>query len=311
MIMAAKKKTKKKSKNPSQKEIDNNLIKRKALEKIIEHNRDYLKCDITIPLGNPALKNVHTNQWLWSNIPNDFNLVNWGIIAKALNADTNRFEAYAKNKWYIESVDVTVNATGKAEMKLGLNAFASTLSKYTEEARSIQKAYTDAVNNQKNKTTKKSSATKTKTNAVTTKPLINEAWVKKYGVPSIVVQKIKQVCKAGKSDEDNVYAWHKWMDANVQWQRYNDSLKSIEQVIRDGKGNCVDNSRVFRAGCLALGVKCTYMQGKGCGGYGHQWNKVYFKNKTVIVDNGRDMASWGSHFGQPCSNGEWETTNSW
>ena len=102
------------------------------------------------------------------------------------------------------------------------------------------------------------------------------------------------------------------MDAHVQWQDYTDSKKNMQQIINDGKANCCDNSRMFRYGCLALGVKCRFMKGKGCAGYGHQWNKVYFSNgKTVIVDNGRDNASWGSHFGQPCSEGEWETDESW
>ena len=303
--------TKKKTKEPSQSTINNNLRRAKALEKIVEHNRDFLKLDITLPLGNPALKQVHTNQWLWTALPKDtFDLANWQVIAKALNSNVNRYEGYVRNRWYIESNDITVDVAGnKAEMKLGVNAFASTFNSYSDAYRSMEKAYKDA-------TTKKTttSASKKTSNALATnnKELINKEWVRKYDVPSIVVDKIKQCCKQGNSEEQNVRAWHEWMDANVQWQDYTDSQKSMESVINDGKGNCVDNSRVFRAGCLALGVKCRYMQGKGCGGYGHQWNKVYFSNgKTVVVDNGRDSASWGSHFGQPCSDGEWETDDSW
>ena len=82
-MTTAKKKT---TKVPSQKEQETNLMKKKALEKVVEHNRDYLKLDITLPLGNIALKKVHTNQWLWTNIPKEFNLVNWKVIAKALNS---------------------------------------------------------------------------------------------------------------------------------------------------------------------------------------------------------------------------------
>ena len=301
-------KNKNKSKNPSQKTINNNLLKNKALEKLVEHNKDYLKVDVTIPLGNTALKKVHTNQWLWTTLPKEFDLINWTVIAKHLNSTMNRWEPYVKNKWYIESNDITVTADGKAEMKLGLNAFASTFKQYNEDARSIQKAYTDAT------TKKTTSSSKSTSNALANNngALINESWVKKYNVPSIVVDKIKKCCKQGNTEEQNVRAWHEWMDANVQWEKYDDSQKSMESVINDGRGNCVDNSRVFRAGCLALGVKCRYMKGKGCGGYGHQWNKVYFSNgKTVIVDNGRGDASWGSHFGQPCSEGEWETDESW
>lgn len=299
---------KKKSKTPSASEMNKNLLRKLALEKIVEHNRDYLQLDITIPLGNTALKKVHTNQWLFTDLPKEFDLANWTILAKALNSATNRYEGYVKNRWYIESNDITVNANGKAEMKLGLNAFASSYSTYAEQYREMAKAYTSATTQK----TTNTSASKTKSNAIDNGELIKQDWVKKYSVPSIVVEKVKGCCKASNTEEENVKAWHHWMDANVQWQDYEDSKKSMESVINDRQGNCVDNSRVFRAGCLALGVKCRYMKGKGCGGYGHQWNIVYFKSgKKVVVDNGRDNASWGSHFGQPCSDGEWETDESW
>ena len=302
---------KKKSKTPSASQMNTALLRKLALEKIVEHNRDYLQLDITIPLGNKSLKQVHTNQWLFTNLPKEFDLANWTILAKALNSATNRYEGYVKNKWYIESVDINVNANGKAEMKLGLNAFASSYSSYTEQYREMAKAYTSA------KTTKttNTSASKTKTNAISNGELIKQDWVKKYDVPSIVVEKVKGCCKASNTEEQNVRAWHEWMDANVQWQDYEDSKKSMESVINDGKGNCCDNSRVFRAGCLALGVKCRYMQGRDCCAEscasGHQWNMVYFSNgKKVVVDNGRGDASWGSHWAS-CSGGEWETDDSW
>ena len=307
--------TKKKTKEPSQGEMNNNLRKAKALEKIVEHNRDFLKLDITLPLGNPALKQVHTNQWLWTALPKkQFDLVNWGIIAKALNSNVNRYEGYVRNRWYIESNDITVDVAGnKAEMKLGVNAFASSYNTYTEGYRSMYKAFNEATTQN---TTKKSSASKSTSNALAANngALINESWVKKYNVPKIVVDKVKGCCKQGNTEEQNVRAWHEWMDNNVQYQGYNDSQKSIEQVIRDGRGNCCDNSRTFRMGCLALGVKCVYVHGFSCCAEtcaNHQFNKVYFSNgKTVIVDNGRDSASWGSHWGN-CSGGTSETTESW
>ncbi len=307
--MATKKK--KKSKNPSASTLNRNLLKKLALEKMVEHKRDYLKLDITLPLGNKSLKKVHTNQWLWTELPSEFDLANWTILAKALNSNTNRYQGYVKNRWYIESNDITVNANGKAEMKLGLNAFASSLSSYSKEFRDLSKAYTDATT----KKTTTTSASKKTTNAISSGDLIKQDWVKKYSIPSIIVDKIKSICKESNTEEANVRAWHQWMDAHVQWQDYNDSKKSMQQIINDGKGNCCDNSRMFRYGCLALGVKCRYMKGTSCyqnGHYasGHQWNIVYFKSgKKVVVDNGRDSASWGSHWGG-CSS-TWETDESW
>ena len=310
--MATKKKA---TKTPSQSEMDNNQRKAAALKKIVEHNRDYLKVDITLPLGDMALKQVHTNQWLFTDLPKEFDFVNWTIIAEALNSNVNRFEGYVKNRWYIDTCTIDVDASGKAEMKLGLNAFASSYNSYSDMFKSFEKAYNDAVN-KKNTTTNTTSAAKKTTNAVTNSStgLINQEWVKKYSIPSIVVEKVKVACKEGASVEDNVYAWHKWMDNHVDYWSYTEHQYSMEQVLNQGGGNCVDNSRVFRAGCLAMGVKCTFIKASSCcctsyGDVGHQYNKVYLPGKTVIVDNGRGDASWGSHWGD-CS-GIYETETSW
>ena len=191
----ATKTNKKKTRVPSQKEQNNNLMKKKALEQFVEHNRDYLKLDVTLPLGNIALKNVHTNQWLWTYLPREFDLANWTVIAKALNSATNRYEQYVRNRWYIDGVDISVDATGKAEMKLSLNAFASTHQEYHSGYRELQKAFTDATTK---KTTSKTTG-KSKSNALASnnKDLINTDWVKKYDIPSIVVEKVKQCCKQG------------------------------------------------------------------------------------------------------------------
>lgn len=307
------KNTSKKSNQPSQTEIDNNLRKAEALKKIVEHNRDYLKVDLTIPLGDKALKQVHTNQWLFTDLPKEFDLVNWTIIAQALNANTNRFEGYVKNRWYIESVDISVDASGKAEMKLGCNAFASTFSEYSEAFRKFQSDYKSATEKKTTDTSdskKTTSAAKNTTNATTNKKsVINEQWVKKYSVPSVVVNKIKEICKVENTDEQNVKAWFKWMDAHVNYAKYFGHQRSIQYCIKVGSGNCVDNSRVFRAGCLALGVKCNFVKNT-CTSPNHQYNRVYLNGKKIDVDCGRDYASWGSNWGGHSSCGT-ETTVSW
>ena len=96
--MAKKKKKKsskkKKKKNSISKTNQKLLAKAEALKKITEHNRDYLSLNLTIPLGSSALKNVHTNQWLFTNLPKEFDLANWTIIANALNSSTNRYSGY-------------------------------------------------------------------------------------------------------------------------------------------------------------------------------------------------------------------------
>lgn len=282
--------TKKKSSTAST--TNSNLLKKLALEKMVEHNGDYLKLDITIPLGNKALKQVHTNQWLFTNLPKEFDLANWTILAKALNAKTNRYEGYVKNRWYIESNDITVNVNGKAEMKLGLNAFASSTATYAQQFRDMAKAYTDATT----KTTS-TSASQNTTNAINNGELINQSWVKQYKISSKIVDKVVSICKASNTNYQNVRAIFKWMDDNLPYEGYGNTRYGAVGTMEHGKGNCCDHAHLFCAMCRCLGVKCNYIHNPCCGDNGHVYNIVYLDGKGIIVDTGRDYASWGSHWG--------------
>jgi len=253
-----------------------------------------------MPLGNKALKKVHTNQWLFTKLPKDMDLANWTIIADAFRSNETRYVEYVENRWYIDGVDITVDASGKSEMKLSLNAFASSRKPYTDIAKEMRQAYNDALKNVTRNNDKDT------TNAVSTKKsVINEEWVRNYGVPDVIVNKIKELCSVSNSDEDNVRAWFNWMDDNIDWADYWEHQRSEEEVMSRGSGNCVDNSRVFRGGCLALGVKCNFVK-NSC--ISHQYNIVYLNGNGIVVDTGRDMASWGSHWGDGGCPEETETS---
>lgn len=292
------------------------LEKKKALDLIQDSARNYLSAKLTLPLGNPDLKKVHTNQFLWTELPEEFSLKNWGVIAEVLGSSWTRYSGYEANRWYVEAVTIDVERKGKAEMSLDLNAFASSTSSYTEGYRSMVKAYQDAQNKNSTSTTtgKTTSSNKSTSNATTKTSVINQDWVKKYNVPSKVVNIIKSICSVNKSDYDNVYAWYKWMDNHVGYVYYTNHQREINTVLNMGSGNCVDNSRVFRAGCHALGIKCNYVHGFSCCSgsecANHQWNLVYINGKKYTVDCGRSYASWGSHWGS-CSGGSSESTSSW
>ena len=257
-------KNKKKTKVPSQSEINNNLRKAKALEKIVEHNRDFLKLDITLPLGNPALKQVHTNQWLWTALPKkQFDLVNWGIIAKALNSNVNRYEGYVRNRWYIESNDITVDVAGnKAEMKLGVNAFASTFNSYSEAYRAMEKAYTDATTQK----TSKTSASKSNSNAVTTgnNPTIKNGWwgkwvtewvTKTVGAETDPLKKAKLIDKGFKS----VTHWSDYPDP----QKTLGNVNNYEKVFNGHYMNCADGANILCAFHNCAGITSTIMHTEG------------------------------------------------
>lgn len=288
-----------------------NKEKAEARKKIVESVRDLTTLKISLPIMDRSFKHVHTNQFLWTTLPKKFALANFDEITRGMGSADNRFGDYQTNKWYIESLTIN-NDGGKFTMDLDLNPFPSSIQSYNDAVRGYEKAYREAVNKQNNsssKSTKKSNTVKSVKTDV-----INWDMVKKWSVPSSVYNVIKKICSASKSDYQNAYAWYRWMDANVQYDYYEGHWYTETQVINRGKGNCVDNSRTFRAGCHALGLKCNYIHGYSCYGDGltanHQYNKVYIDNKTYVVDCGRTNASWGSHWGN-CSGGESETTESW
>ena len=113
-----------------------------AREKIQESIRDLETLKLTLPLGNPSFKNVHTNQFLWLDLPEEFLLENMPALAKALNSSAARWSGYEKNRWYIEGITIT-NDGGKLSAELDLNPFASSVSKFRDERNGFIKAFKD------------------------------------------------------------------------------------------------------------------------------------------------------------------------
>ena len=220
------------------------LIKKsEALKKITEHNRDYLSVTLTLPLGNPALKQVHTNQWLFTNLPKEFDLANWTVLAEVLNSKSNRYAGYVKNRWYIEAVDISVEAGGKREMKLTLNAFASSISNYTQIDKDIHKAYTDASTNASKNTNNNN------TNAVANNSNIKNGWWGNW---------VTNFVKNTVGNETDVLkrcklCYNKFRD-RVYYQEYNDMQKTggdvnkLEKVWNnDPHINCGDGANFLSA----------------------------------------------------------------
>ena len=126
--------------------LDLNNERAEATKKIVESVRDLYSLKITLPLGNPNLKLVHTNQFLFTELPTEvFELANMATISQALNSTYSRYSGYEVNRWYIEGCTITNNGKD-AKMELDLNPFASNLINYKEDKNSFLQAYNDAFN---------------------------------------------------------------------------------------------------------------------------------------------------------------------
>lgn len=257
--MATKKKTTKK-KSTSVSKTNLNLIKAEALKKIVEHNRDYLKLDLTLPLGDTCLKKVHTNQWLFTDLPKEFDLANWTVLAKALNANTTRFEGYVENRWYIESVDITCDASsGKYEMKLGLNAFASSYGSYLDNLKNFEQAYKTA-------TTKTKSKAKDTSNAVTNgdNTTIKSGWWGDW-----VTKMVKEWVGNETDTLKKCKIVHEKFRWQTKWTEYNDmpytggSVDNLEKQWSRHSFNCGDGANYLSAFYACCGADTGIYLGPG------------------------------------------------
>ena len=282
--MAKKKKKKsskkKKKKNSISKTNQKLLAKAEALKKITEHNRDYLSLNLTIPLGSNALKNVHTNQWLFTNLPKEFDLANWTIIANALNSSTNRYSGYIKNRWYIDGVDINVEVGGKAEMKLSLNAFASSIQSYADNFKDMKKAYTSA-KSKKNKTTGKSSnKNKNKTKAVKKKNSKNTSL--KGGEGKFIDDLVKKICGHETDDLKKAKLIHEHLRKKERYSYYECTKYSTPKKCYENIKhlNCADMSRLTASMMRSAGIDC-YVVHSTC----HFYTVLKIGGKLYCSDN--------------------------
>lgn len=142
--------------------------KKAAKKEITKSIRDFLTMKITLPLGNSNYKLLHTNQFLFTELPEDFILENFGIIGQKLSSSANRSSGYKVNRWYIEAVTITNNGDD-ATIELDVNPFATSITEYKDNDESFSKAYSDAITKNEKTTSKKAD------NKSTSKKTIKEA----------------------------------------------------------------------------------------------------------------------------------------
>lgn len=240
-----------------------------AKEKITESIRDLYTAKITLPLGNPNLKLVHTNQFLFTELPTGvFELDNFEEIAQAMNGRYSRYSGYTLNRWYVEEVTIT-NDGSSATMELSLNPFASGFRKYRDDKESFQKAFTDAFSSKSSNNTNVPSVKNTKTIDNNESKYINNIVKKIVGSETDNLKKAKLI--------------HNHLLNYLSYVYYYDShFSSAEKAYKHKKLNCADTSRVTASMFRSAGIPCyvVYISGS----VGHYYTVLSYNNKLYSSD---------------------------
>lgn len=265
------------------------LEKAKAREQLVDSIRDLYSAKITLPLGNPNLKLVHTNQFLFTELPTGvFELANFDAIAKALNSTYSRFSGYTINRWYIEAVTIT-NDGNTAKMELDLNPFASNVIKFRDEKNSFREAYTNTTKSTSSNTTNKTSSSKTKIKSVKT---ANSTL--KGGEGKLIDNLVKKIVGSETNELKKAKLVHGWLQKNVRYSYYTCTRYNTPEKCYNNRGhlNCADTARLTRAMMASAGLKC-YIVHRTYNG-GHFWTVIEIAGKKYASDQTGSGSAWNT-----------------
>ena len=134
---------------------------RLAVKEYSKSVRSLMKFSIKVPLNHPVYKNLHTNSFLFTDLPENFALVNLPKIYKNLASySVSRGVPYAKNRWYVEGVKIKCDSKGLFA-DITLNAFPSDQSSFASAMEGYISAYDSAFNSTSNTTTTSTTNTST------------------------------------------------------------------------------------------------------------------------------------------------------
>ena len=269
--------------------------KKKFEETVYKPLRDLLTVKITVPLGNPSFKHIHTNMFIFCNLIDYVDLSNYEVIVNEMrNTAYGRHIKYEKNRWYVEAVNINGK---KQEMELSLNPFPSTLEEYDEKYGSFVDEYLKRTSNQSN------------TNVVSTG---NSTL--KGGQGEVIDNLVKSICSNITDPLQRCKAIHEWLRKNVIYSGYNcckySCGGSAENCYNNRNHlNCADTAVLTLAMMLSAGLNA-YIVHRTYNG-GHFWVIIEINGKRYASDQtGRESAGMiGSEFNTVWSNSKRANTN--
>lgn len=277
-------------------QLEINKEKAKAKSEITKSIRDLLSFNITVPLGNPAYKLIHTNKFISTVLPEDFVLANFGVIGQKLNSEDTRYSSRDKslilNNWYVEAVTITNDGTN-AKMELTLNPFASNMASYKDARLGFEKAYNDAVNQQSQQASQSANNTLNNSSGNNTVKTATKKTTGSSKLDKVVDNAIKGKNKA----LDKAKAIDKAFKNHVIYSFYKDAQKTggkkskFESAWNNGHLNCADGANLLCAMFIYAGLSATIIHTKHPKA-GHYIVRLNIGGKYYYTDN---AASTGKH----------------
>lgn len=266
-----------------------------ARDRLSDSVRDLLSFKLTIPLGNPLLKNLHTNMFLYTELPQEFVLENFSTIAEVLNSTYNRYVGYALNRWYVENLTIT-NDGSRFEAELELNPFPSSVKKYRESRLKYENEYSSALQSttNTNKTTKTTPKTKT-----TSKSKKNTSL--KGGEGKVIDNLVKKIVGNETDPLKKAKLIHSWLLEHVTYTYYKNSKYKTPIKCYNNRGhlNCADTSRLTASLMRSAGIDC-FVVHSTC----HYYTVIKIKGKLYCSDATSKQRKFNTYWkATSCKNG--------
>ena len=156
----------------------------------------------------------------------------------------------------------------------------------------VEECQAEAQPSGNNNTPKKETATSLK----------NDAMIKKYNIPSKVVNQALSIAKPNNNEYQNMKLLFNWCNKNIAYEKpiYANTKYGALGTLNHRKGNCCDNANLLIAMARSIGIKCRYAHAQA-GSDGHIYGEYYLNKKWVTIDTGTTASKnrnvyWGSHW---------------
>lgn len=270
-------------------QVVDNQNKALADEAMFKSLRDLLTVKVTLPLGNPNYKLIHTNSFIWLDLSKYLeNISNFKVIADAMNSTMTRWVKYEPNRWYVEAVTINEDIGGnKGTMELTLNPFPSSLTKYRDDFHSFTKAYQDAINQNNNSNT---STVSTGNSTLT------------GGEGEFIDNLVRQICGNITDPLERAKAIHNHIKSKQGYSGYSCSNsaygKNPEKIYKNITHiNCADMANLTRAMMASAGLTCYVVHNNS--GVGHFWVVIEINGQKYASDNASTATREFDYFWNP------------